>query len=204
MVVISSVTRWKGRAAPTPPSFQRLSAFDGYRILHVTETDLDHLPEPGANPQPTLQETPMFADQVKSGALPPIGERVPCVHPGWSRLSPVETVPAGRAASSTRAGGQRAGHVADDSLQLHAPARGDGAAHRRLLGIVDAEVRHRGLRATKGGSFGFRGHRYELIEPDHEDGVPFLRVALGFRGGRTLDELIALVRELASRPRLEN
>jgi hypothetical protein len=81
---------------------------------------------------------------------------------------------------------------------------GDGAAHRRLLGIVDAEVGRRGLYATQGGSFGFRGHRYEMIEPDHEDGVPFLRVALGFRGGRTLEGLIALFRELASRRRLEN
>ena len=87
------------------------------------------------------------------------------------------------------------------AVRLHG---GDGAAHRRLLGIVDAEVRRRGLRATQGGSFGFRGHRYELIEPDHEDGVPFLRVALGFRGGRTLAGLIALFRELASRRRLEN
>jgi hypothetical protein len=34
---------------------------------------------------------------------------------------------------------------------------GDGTAHRRLLGIVDAEVRRRGLRVTQGGSFGFRG-----------------------------------------------
>jgi hypothetical protein len=81
---------------------------------------------------------------------------------------------------------------------------GDGAAHRRLLEIVEAEVRRRGLHATQGGSFGFRGHRYELIEPEHEDGVPFLRVALGFRGGPTLEGLIALFRELASRPRLEN
>jgi hypothetical protein len=81
---------------------------------------------------------------------------------------------------------------------------GDGASHRWLLGIVDAEVGRRGLHATKGGSFGFRGHRYELIEPDREDGVPFLRVALGFREGRTLEGLIALFRELASRPRLEN
>jgi hypothetical protein len=80
---------------------------------------------------------------------------------------------------------------------------GDGAAQRGLLEIVDAEVGRRGLRATHGGSFGFRGHRYELIEPDHEDGVAFLRVALGFREGRTLDGLIALFRELASRPRLE-
>ena len=30
-----------------------------------------------ADPLPTLRETPMFADQVKSGALPPIGERIP-------------------------------------------------------------------------------------------------------------------------------
>jgi len=79
---------------------------------------------------------------------------------------------------------------------------GNGDAHRRLLGIVDAEVRRRGLRVTQGGSFGFRGHRYEVIEPAREDGVPFLRVALGFRGGRTLEGLIALFRELASRPRL--
>ena len=60
---------------------------------------------------------------------------------------------------------------------------GDRAAHRRLLEIVDDEIVRRGLCATRGGSFGFRGHRYELIEPEQDDGVPFLRVALGFRGG---------------------
>jgi hypothetical protein len=81
---------------------------------------------------------------------------------------------------------------------------GDGTAHRRLLEIVEAEIERRGLRAIHGGSFGFRGHRYELIEPEQEYGVPFLRVALGFRGGPTLEGLIALFRELASRPRLEN
>jgi hypothetical protein len=81
---------------------------------------------------------------------------------------------------------------------------GDGTAHRRLVEIVDTEVRRRGLRVTQGGSFGFRGHRYELIEPDQKDGLPFLRVALGFRGGRTLEGLIALFRELASRPALVN
>ena len=82
---------------------------------------------------------------------------------------------------------------------------GDGAAHRRLLEIVDAEVERRGLRATQGGSFGFRGHRYEVIEPDHDEGVPFLRVALGFRGGRTVEGLIALFREALHRARrLEN
>jgi peptide/nickel transport system substrate-binding protein len=30
-----------------------------------------------ADPRPTMQETPMFADKVKSGGLPPVAERVP-------------------------------------------------------------------------------------------------------------------------------
>jgi len=34
-----------------------------------------------ADPLPTLRETPMFADQVKSGALPPVAERIP--NPPW-------------------------------------------------------------------------------------------------------------------------
>ncbi len=79
---------------------------------------------------------------------------------------------------------------------------GDGAAHRRLLEVVDAEVERRGLHATHGGSFGFRGHRYEVIEPEREDGMPFLRVALGFREGPTLEGLIALFQELSARPGL--
>jgi peptide/nickel transport system substrate-binding protein len=34
-----------------------------------------------ADPLPTLRETPMFAEQVKSGALPPVAERIP--NPPW-------------------------------------------------------------------------------------------------------------------------
>ena len=34
-----------------------------------------------ADPLPTLQETPMFAEQVKSGALPPVANRIP--NPPW-------------------------------------------------------------------------------------------------------------------------
>src|SRR6266851_2714630 len=30
-----------------------------------------------ADPLPTLRETPMFAEQVKSGALPPVAKRIP-------------------------------------------------------------------------------------------------------------------------------
>lgn len=81
---------------------------------------------------------------------------------------------------------------------------GDGSAHRRLLEIVEAEIARRGLCAMQGGSFGFRGHRYEVIEPDPSVGVPFLRVALGFRRGQTAEGFIALFEELASRSRLEN
>jgi len=33
------------------------------------------------DPLPGLQETPLFAEQVKSGALPPVAERVP--RPPW-------------------------------------------------------------------------------------------------------------------------
>jgi len=34
-------------------------------------------PALAADPLPTMQETPMFADQVKSGALPPVDKRIP-------------------------------------------------------------------------------------------------------------------------------
>ena len=54
-------------------------------------------------------------------------------------------------------------------VERHAP----GCRRQRLVDAgfvadaddrtVDAEVRRRGLHATQGGSFGFRGHRYELI-----------------------------------------
>ena len=53
-----------------------------------------------ADPLPTLRETPMFADQVKSGALPPIGERIPTL-PWVVKEFAGGDGPAGRAASST-------------------------------------------------------------------------------------------------------
>ena len=74
---------------------------------------------------------------------------------------------------------------------------GDLADHRRLLACVEREVGRRGIVATKGGSFGFRGIRYELVEPDPQDGAPFLRVALGFRGGDATGAMIDLLAELA-------
>lgn len=80
--------------------------------------------------------------------------------------------------------------------------RGDAAAHRRLLHHVEKEVTRRGLALANGGSFGFRGNRYELIEPEPNAGEPFLRVAMGFRGGSDCDRIIELFRELAALPAL--
>lgn len=75
---------------------------------------------------------------------------------------------------------------------------GDAEAHARLLHRVEAEIERRKLRLDKGGSFGFRGDRYELIEPDPQAGKPFLRVALGYRGGANRDGIIDLFQELSA------
>jgi len=68
--------------------------------------------------------------------------------------------------------------------------------YRALEARVFAECRRRGLLCTKGGSFGFRGHRLELIEP--EDGRTFLRVAMGWRDGWSRQGLCELFAELAA------
>ena len=55
------------------------------------------------------------------------------------------------------------------ALQLReaSPAR-----YRRLAEIVERQSEQRGLLLTKGGSFGFRGHRFELIEPAPGKAIP--------------------------------
>lgn len=71
------------------------------------------------------------------------------------------------------------------------------ARYAALLRTVEREIERRGLLATRGGSFGFRGHRYELIEPEPDKGRTFLRVALGWRGGWSCEGLCALFADLA-------
>jgi hypothetical protein len=68
--------------------------------------------------------------------------------------------------------------------------------YRSLEAHVAHECDRRGLLAVKGGSFGFRGHRFELIEP--EQGQTFLRVALGWRDGWSRAGLCELFAELAA------
>ncbi len=76
--------------------------------------------------------------------------------------------------------------------------RGDASDHARLLRRVEVEIDRRRLKLDKGGSFGFRGDRCELIEPDPKAGRPFLRVALGYRGGPNRDGIIDLFHELSA------
>lgn len=61
---------------------------------------------------------------------------------------------------------------------------------------IEREAKARGLLIERGGSFGFRGHRYEVIEPETGE-QPFLRIALGARGGHSCRGVIELMAELA-------
>lgn len=69
--------------------------------------------------------------------------------------------------------------------------------YRQLLDDVTVGIEKRGLLAVHGGSFGFRGHRFELIEPEPGQGDTFLRVALGWRDGFSRQGLCDLFGELA-------
>ena len=81
----------------------------------------------------TLQETPMFADQVKSGALPPVDKRIPAAALDRRAVRRRRrSRPAGRPAQ--HAGRERARHAPDDALQLHAADR--------LRRPVQAAARH--------------------------------------------------------------
>lgn len=60
------------------------------------------------------------------------------------------------------------------------------------------KARHRRLVFSHGGSFGFRGHRYEIVNPE-TGAPPFLRIALGRRGGWSCDGIIEMMGEIAAR-----
>jgi hypothetical protein len=60
---------------------------------------------------------------------------------------------------------------------------------------IAAEAAQRSLVFIKGGSFGFRGHRFETVRPSGKP--PFLRVAMGKRGGPSLDGIVEMFRSFA-------
>ncbi|HEX4414658.1 MAG TPA: hypothetical protein VH107_13580 [Lacipirellulaceae bacterium] len=78
--------------------------------------------------------------------------------------------------------------------------RPSGAAYERLQIAIAKTIRDMNLLVANAGSFGFRGHRFEIVRP--ENGAPFLRVALGCRAGRSLEGVIAMMRGLAGRAEL--
>jgi hypothetical protein len=63
---------------------------------------------------------------------------------------------------------------------------------------IAAEASRRWLLLSRGGSFGFRGHRFEIVRPETGE-TPFLRIAMGRRGGWSCNGVIAMMADLASR-----
>jgi hypothetical protein len=70
-------------------------------------------------------------------------------------------------------------------------------ALQALAGRIERQAQARGLLIERGGSFGFRGHRFEVIEPETGE-TPFLRVALGARDDRSCAGVIELMTQIAA------
>ena len=72
----------------------------------------------------------------------------------------------------------------------------DPAAYDALEQHLQREAQRRDLQFELGGSFGFRGHRFEIVRPESGE-EPFLRVALGCRSGWSRDEIVKLMTEVS-------
>jgi hypothetical protein len=70
-------------------------------------------------------------------------------------------------------------------------------ALQALAGRIERQAEAQGLLIERGGSFGFRGHRFEVIEPE-TGAPPFLRVALGARDDRSCAGVIELMSRIAA------
>jgi hypothetical protein len=77
-------------------------------------------------------------------------------------------------------------------------AEGGPEHYRFIEKVVAYEAARRGLLFELGGSFGFRGHRFEAVIPAPSRGAPFLRVAMGARGGYSAHGAMHLVRDIAT------
>jgi hypothetical protein len=60
---------------------------------------------------------------------------------------------------------------------------------------IAADAARNCVQFTKGGSFGFRGHRFETVRPEGK--FPFLRVALGKRAGPSFEGILEIFKTLA-------
>jgi hypothetical protein len=79
------------------------------------------------------------------------------------------------------------------AFQLREPS---AANYENLEREIISEAATRRLLLHHGGSFGFRGHRFEIVKPETGE-APFLRVALGRRGGWSCEGIIAMMSEIA-------
>ena len=70
-------------------------------------------------------------------------------------------------------------------------------AYDRLAAKIAAGAAERQILFNRGGSFGFRGHRYEIVRPEKQP--PFLRVAMGRRSGWSFRGVLALMADIAAR-----
>jgi hypothetical protein len=77
------------------------------------------------------------------------------------------------------------------------------ASHKRLIALLLKESREKNLGLRSGTSFGFRGHRFEIVQPNslfHPNGRQkgVLKVAMGRRSGPSKDEIIRSLIEIAN------
>lgn len=77
-------------------------------------------------------------------------------------------------------------HLKEDTLENHG----------LLLSIISYEAQKRGVCFSLGSSFGFRGHRFEVIIPRISDQKGLFKVAMGAREGSSRDEVIRLLKEV--------
>src|SRR5690606_19633904 len=78
---------------------------------------------------------------------------------------------------------------------------GSTADYDALEREIAQEAERRRLNFDRGGSFGYRAHRFETVKPETGD-PPFLRIAMGRRGGWSFDGIVRMMIEIASRPRV--
>lgn len=82
-------------------------------------------------------------------------------------------------------------------LRLHDE---DPNQYRFLERVLSYEAEKRGLQFDLGGSFGFRGHRFEAVIPEAGMGSPYLRVAMGARSGPSWRGIVKLLSEIVALP----
>ncbi len=87
-------------------------------------------------------------------------------------------------------------------VMLHLPIS-EQKAFGHLVAILVFEIQARGLNWDMGSSFGFRGHRFEVIKANvqvrpNDDRYGMLKVAMGSRGGPSVDGIVELVNEIAA------